>query len=167
MKKDSFEWLVNRCSNHPRFLGSQARGGIPVEIQVATVLWRFSSTHYGYAQARRTLGISDGSYGNFTKRFLDAMIDASADLIQWPTNDPIASNNIAQGFSDLSTPVKKILPNVVGAMDGKLVVIQKPAKDGNAFVDRKNNPSLSLMAVCDASTKFLFIHTGDSGNKIP
>jgi hypothetical protein len=147
----------------------------PVQTEITDL------AHYGYAQARRTLGISDGSYGNFTKRFLDAMIDASADLIQWPTNDPIASNNIAQGFSDLSTPVKKTLPNVVGAMDGKLVVIQKRAKDGNAFVDRKNNPArnvtgmlrsyprlcLSLMAVCDASTKFLFIHTGDSGNKIP
>ena len=56
------------------------------------------------------------------------------------------------------------LPRVIGAMDGKLINIQKPSTHGNLYVDCKNHASLSLLAVCDHNRRFMMVKTGDTGN---
>ena len=64
MNRASFNWLVNRLSRCVEYAGSIARGGYPVEVQLACILWRFANTHFGYRIASVSLGVTAGSYRN-------------------------------------------------------------------------------------------------------
>ncbi|KAG2219141.1 hypothetical protein INT45_000513 [Circinella minor] len=119
-------------------MGSQLSGGFPLFIQVATVLWRFANSSFGFRVMEMALGIKDGSYNNFTNRFLGAMKHVSEQVITWPVNDREQALEIADGFRGRGTAEEPRLSGVIGAMDGKLVVNHKPASRGNLYVDHKN-----------------------------
>lgn len=161
--RDSFEYLVRECSRCPEYFGSITRRGYSVEIQVASILWRFSNTHFGYRIAQVHLGIPAGSYCKFTNRFLDAMIRISNNVIKWPITDISRANSIANGFASLKGRSEYKLNRIIGAVDGKLVVIQKPSVNGNTYVVRKENASLSLLGICDHLGRFTYVKCGYSG----
>ena len=84
----AFNSLVEKLSSCPEYIGSQTHGGFPVEVQVATILWRFANSTYGFRIMQKTLGITDGSYNNFTNRFIKAMRRVGESVITWPVRDP-------------------------------------------------------------------------------
>lgn len=78
-------------------------------------------------------------------------------LIAWPEENGI---RIAKGFEDIGD---LRMPNVAGAVDGTLIKIVTPTEDEHQYVDRHNNHSLNVMAVCDAKMYFLFASAGFPG----
>ncbi|KAG2193042.1 hypothetical protein INT47_009292 [Mucor saturninus] len=145
VKKSTFEWLVNRLSRCAAYLGSVLRGGYSVEVQVVCVLWRFANTHFGHRIAETHLGVTAGLFNNFTNRFIDAMLEITPEIITWPIEDRERAFNNAR------------------AIDGKLVVIQKPAINGNPYVDRKSHASMNFMAIRGDLTRLMYVKTGHSG----
>lgn len=159
----TFEWIVRKASEATEYSGSQLRNGIPVEIQIALVLWRFANTHFGFRIAEINLGVSAGTFNNITNRFVDFMFRISASVISWPYNDSARAIGIANGFKNLGENQR--LDNTIGAMDGKNFVIQKPHVRGNDYVDRKNHASLNMLAVCDYLGRYLFVQIGETGKE--
>ena len=158
MNRSTFNAIVEKCMRSEEYFGSIIYDGTPVEIQVATVFWSFTNGHYGYRITEVTLGVSPGSYRNFTERFLSAMMTISKTIITWPINDPERATNIANGFMERGETEQ--LDQVIGAIDGKNIVIQKPKRRGKDYVDRKGRASVNTMAVCDHEGRYMFLKLG-------
>lgn len=68
-------------------------------------------------------------------------------------------NAVAEDFMQLWN-----MPNCVGAIDGKLVHIQRPVKCGCQYFNYKRSFSVNMMAVVDAKYRFLYVTVGAQGS---
>ena len=64
---------------------------------------------------------------------------------------------VAQEFED-----RWNFPNALGAIYGKHVVMQAPARSGSSFFNYKKTHSIVLMAICNARYQFTVVDFGDS-----
>lgn len=63
----------------------------------------------------------------------------------------------------IATEFEKIsgIPNIIGAIDGTYINIRAPAhKIRSTYVNRLDNVSLTLQAICDARKRFIDVFTG-------
>lgn len=94
--------------------------------------------------------------GQITKQVCNAIIsELSDELIVLNEENWI---NVSNGFN-----FKWQLPNCLGAIDGKHIAIRKPFKSGTEYYNYKRFFSIILMAVVDASYRFISIDVGGKG----
>ncbi|CAN7942970.1 unnamed protein product [Ixodes hexagonus] len=74
--------------------------------------------------------------------------------------DTAAWLQVAEGFSRSWQ-----FPNCIGAVDGKHVQIQAPAKSGTMYYNYKGTSSIVLLAVVDADYKFVVVDVGAYGKQ--
>jgi len=76
------------------------------------------------------------------------------DLLQVPATEE-EWRSVAEGFHR-----KWQFPMCLGAMDGKHILLKKPANSGSMFFNYKHTFSIVLLAVVDADYRFLFVDVG-------
>jgi len=54
-------------------------------------------------------------------------------------------------------------PNVIGALDGKHIIIKAPTDQGSAYFNYKKQHSIVLLALVDAKYNFIYINVGMNG----
>ena len=164
MNLETFEALVNDLSCHPVFQLT-AHNALPVHVQISCAIWRLANCHIGYRMINIGWGVSHGSYMNFLRRFMEAMHGVYGRVINWPTDNERVSA-IHDGFEwphGIRPGAIRRLPNVIGALDGKNVVIAAPRVQKEQWRDRNKRFSMKLTAICDNKCRFTYIRVGDSG----
>lgn len=81
-----------------------------------------------------------------------------SDWIAFPSTDEALMDTM-RGFLGLCK-----LPGVCGAMDGTFMPIRKPSKNGDQYWCYKKYCALLVLAVVDASGKFLFVSSSLPGS---
>ncbi|XP_042859121.1 protein ALP1-like [Penaeus japonicus] len=66
--------------------------------------------------------------------------------------------DVASGFHNLWN-----FPLCIGAMDGKRLLVRKPANSGSEYYEYKTNYSIIMLAIVDANYKFLYVDIGAKG----
>lgn len=81
--------------------------------------------------------------------------------------ETLAAPDCEQAWLDLAQHFNNRwqFPNCVGGIDGKHVVIVRPAKSGTLYYNYKKTYSIILFALVDADCKFAYIDVGTPGSK--
>jgi len=154
-----FDQLISEIYFHPNYQHKGDKNQFPLDIQVGVVLQRLANT-VNYHQLECQFGISRGSINNFTNRFIDTMLDLYKYKIKWPTGEYL--EKVTEGFKNKS---KGNLENVIGAIDGSHIPIEKP--DGEyafRYINRKGYYSVILLGIVDHQGKFTYIYIGEPGS---
>lgn len=149
-----FNWPVNKLSENPAFQLT-AHNATPVYMQVSIVLWELPNCHMGYRMSQVAMGFSHNSYLNFTKRFFTVILSECSGSLRWPPRE----TDYADGAYNFQCPDGEF-----GST--KLITIHKTKKQSEQFRDRKENLSLNLLAVYDATMRCIYAYVGESSNFI-
>ncbi|XP_066970166.1 uncharacterized protein [Macrobrachium rosenbergii] len=87
-----------------------------------------------------------------------AIVTAFGDEELQVPQTPEACQEVAQGFEERWT-----FPRIIGAIDGKHIRLRNSPKGGTHYFKYKKFFSMVLLAVADASYKFLYIDVGATG----
>jgi len=158
--KTTFHRLLNTISNHPVYQSNPFKPQTPIEMQVAIVLQRFANP-MSYRELETSFGISQGSVQNFTKRFCITVLENLQYAIKWPTDQSM--QEVVEGFAP--PEFRKRIPNVIGAIDGSHIPIQRPQVEYHQrYINRKGFYSVVLMAIVNHMEKFTYVYTGQPGS---
>ena len=114
MSKKTFEYLVNSLIEHPVFQFTAANA-LPAYIQISCAIWRLANTHIGYRTQHMSWGVSHGSYMNFKRRFVEAVVGVFGPLINWPSTDL----NTGSSFLDMTNRDQKSYLSQLGLFTGR------------------------------------------------
>ncbi|CAH2014663.1 unnamed protein product [Acanthoscelides obtectus] len=89
-------------------------------------------------------------------RLTSFLSDLSPHTIKWPTED---EKGIIENHFNMNG-----FPNVIRAIDGTHIKIDKPQNDPDSYINRKGYYSVQMQAVCDHTYKILDVFIGYPGS---
>ena len=123
-----------------------------------TVTLRYLITGNSHVSLKSNFRMHPTTIGRIIRETCTAIWDMlSPTYLKCPQNEE-EWKKVAEGFDR-----KWNFPHCLGAIDGKHVVMQAPARSGSSFFNYKKTHSIVLLAVCDAQYKFILVDIGDSG----
>lgn len=131
---------------------------ISAKVSFLLFLWFMSNT-----EPLRTISdrfdISISSVFRVIRRVENWLLTKLDDKIRWPQENYIA---VCEGFR-----AKRGINNIIGAIDGTAIRIQKPErfkKKAKDYCNRKKYFSITLQGVVDANMRFTNIYCGEPGS---
>lgn len=95
------------------------------------------------------------------RKIIEETCDVLAHVLKQYTSFPTTTSQwltIAKEYFD-----EWDFPHVVGALDGKHIMIQAPPNSGSCYYNYKNFFSISMLAMCDANYRFTYLDIGSYG----
>ncbi|KAM3936050.1 uncharacterized protein RB166_003143 [Leptodactylus fuscus] len=157
MPPEAFDVLVEHMGPHLLHQDTNMRKALsPTERLVITL--RFLATGESFASLHLQFRVGQST--------ISGIVRSTCHLI-WQHLQPIAMPSPTQenwlqaaaGFQSVAN-----FPNCIGAVDGKHVRVQKPPHSGSLYFNYKKYFSVVLMAVADATYRFIAIEVGAYGS---
>ncbi|CAK1599439.1 unnamed protein product [Parnassius mnemosyne] len=141
---NQFDLLCSLLENKIRKNDTNYRDDITVKERLLLTL-RFLASGDSYVSLQYLFRVSKQSISEIVPEVCEAIIDVLKDYVKMPSNEEewLA---VSQEFDE-----KWNFPHVLGAMDGKHVVLQAPFNSGNDYDNYKLFPSIVLFALVDAN----------------
>ncbi|KAJ7700368.1 hypothetical protein B0H17DRAFT_872917, partial [Mycena rosella] len=140
----TFDQLVTQIEDDPIFTNDSSNGQMPVEEQLAILLWRFghSGNAAGLQKVANWAGVGKGTIMLVTRRVLTAILrpDFMAEVVRMPT-----SSEKEKAKAWVQAHSCKAWRNGWCMVDGTLIVLfDRPFWFGESYFDRKCNYSLNI-----------------------
>ncbi|KAL1487935.1 hypothetical protein ABEB36_015318 [Hypothenemus hampei] len=100
--------------------------------------------------------ISKSSVERIITKVAVFLSNLSPEVIQWPDADE--KRQIEEKFRSNG------FPNVIGAVDGSHIKIDKPEQDPDSYLNRKGYYSIQMQVVCDRNCKIRDVFMGHPGS---
>lgn len=101
--------------------------------------------------------ISISSVFRILRRVEDWLLTKLDNVIRWPQGD--SAIRVCEGFA-----TKRGIYNILGAIDGTAIRVQKPSTNARDYCNRKKFFSVTLQGVVDANMKFTNVFCGQPGS---
>ncbi|XP_068117002.1 uncharacterized protein [Hyperolius riggenbachi] len=156
MSVSVFDKLLEMLRPHLQKKDTRLRKSITPEEQLLITL-RFLATGQSYASLHLTFRVGKSTVANIVNRTSRVIWSKLVEKYM-PVPDSKKWIEVAELFWDRCN-----FPNCLGAIDGKHVRLQKPARSGSLYFNYKKYFSLVLLAVADADYKFVYVDVGSYG----
>lgn len=154
MNVESFEYLLSLVG--PSITKKSPREPIQPASRLMVTL-RFLATGDSYPSLGYAFRIAPSTICNIIREVCNALWDCLSPLyLKALTEEHWVK--ISQDYYNLWQ-----LPNCLGAIDGKHVVVRAPANSGSLYYNYKKDYSIVLFAVCDAKYFFTVVDVGAYG----
>lgn len=129
---------------------------IPLKKRVAIALYALGSSTE-YRTVARLFGVGRSTVGEIVLDFCNAVCKNLADCINsYPPSPEEVKKNV-QGFAQLG------FPQCFGAVDTCHIKVRPKKEDADDYCNSEGWYSVILLASCDYSSKFTYIHVGSTG----
>ncbi|KAL4153210.1 hypothetical protein QTP88_001043 [Uroleucon formosanum] len=151
--------IANNLTIHfeasPEFNDTIGRHGkIPAYNQILIFLWFAGHQTASFRNVADWFGITISSLFRVVRRLTHFISRMASTIITWPNEEEKQSYFFQiKGF-----------PNVIGAIDGSHIRIDKPSSDPDSYYNRKKYFSIHMQAVCDHRNKIRNIYIGFPGS---
>ncbi|KAL2099475.1 hypothetical protein ACEWY4_003869 [Coilia grayii] len=157
MSVAEFEALLAVLGPHLRRQHTNYREPIDPEQRLAVCL-RFLSTGDSFTTIASSFRLGKSTVAEITKEVCGLIWSQLVDEYM-PEPTEATWRKVAAGFQKY-----RHFPNCIGALDGKHVVIQKPAGSGSLFFNYKGTFSIVLLALVDHNYNFIAVDVGAYGS---
>jgi nuclease HARBI1 len=118
------------------------------------IFLHFIGTSAFYHILRDCHGVSTETVHRAVHSVCDALFDLRENYIHWPENP----QHLANKFYEVAG-----MPSVCGLIDGSHILITPPAADEDAFINRHQDHSLNVLAVCGPDLKIYYANSRAPG----
>ncbi|XP_074026324.1 putative nuclease HARBI1 [Leptinotarsa decemlineata] len=157
LSRNTVENISERYETSPYYHRQMGQyGNISALHQVLIYLWYIGHQTASFRDVGDRFNITISSVNRVIRRLTLFLSNLSPQIIKWPNEN---EKRIAEEhFRDNG------FPNVIGAIDGCHIKIDRPATDPDSYINRKGFYSLQLQAVCDHQRKIIDIFLGYPGS---
>ncbi|XP_063043748.1 uncharacterized protein LOC134438093 [Engraulis encrasicolus] len=157
MSVSEFEALLLIVAPHLEKQRTNYRVPIDPEQRLAVCL-RFLSTGDSYSTIANSFRLGKSTVGKIIVEACEVLWEQLVgNCMPQPTED--LWRGVASGFQK-----RWNFPNCIGAIDGKHVLIKKPAKSGSLYYNYKGFYSVVLLALVDHNCNFIAVDVGGYGS---
>ena len=158
ISRRTFEYIVRVVGPDLTKRDTRLRQCIHVNKRVAVALWRLA-TGDTYRSTGLQFGIGRCTAMLITHDFCEAIAKRATEFIKFPATE----QEVLQSIRFLTN--KSPFPQVVGAIDGSHIALKTvPVNERIEYFNRKQDYSIVIQGVADASFKFLDVSTGYPGS---
>ncbi|XP_050309684.1 uncharacterized protein LOC126745745 [Anthonomus grandis grandis] len=157
LRRETATHISNRFETSPYFNSQIGQyGNIAALHQVLIYLWYMGHQTSRFRDVADIFDVTISSINRILHRVTMFLSDLSPQIIQWPNEH---EKRISEEHFRMNG-----FPNVIGAIDGTHIKLDKPENDPDSYLNRKGYYSIQMQAVCDHRRKILHIFIGYPGS---